>query len=286
MEENKQNLQIGNVSQAILGADDKGRVSYKVNGEEVNLSFNIVRRFLTRGNGNVSDAEVVMFISLCRTNLLNPFIGDCYLIKYDDRSPATMVTARDAFMRRAESAQGIYLGYQSGIIVIRDNKVIELEGAFFLPKDQLVGGWAKVYRQDRTYPAMQKVRLAEYNTGKSNWAMKPATMIQKVAEAQAFRKAFPLQTGGMYIPEEMPDEQGGTAPAAIENSEKPQFIPEKTIDPPAPEFTADPNPADFTPDPEPAPETAQGQEDGPDPALVKAGLIDPEENAEESLFRL
>lgn len=273
-----ENKESENVSKTLLGANDKGRVTYNVNGEEVNLSFNIVRLYLTRGQGKVTDSELIMFITLCKSNGLNPFNGDCYLIKYDDRTPASMVTARDAFMRRAEGAP-VYDGFQSGVIIIRNNQVVENEGSFFLPNDQLVGGWAKVFRADRKFPTVQKVRLSEYNTGKSNWASKPGTMIQKVAEAQAFRRAFPMNLNGMYIAEEMPDEQSGEAPTQeLENAQQPKFI-----DAPAPEETKDQEAQEFTPDPEPA-----EQEAGPDPALVKAGLIDPdpEEQPRKDLFTL
>ena len=43
---------------------EKGVTVYQVAGQEVKLSYAIVRNFLTRGNGKVSDAEIVQFISL------------------------------------------------------------------------------------------------------------------------------------------------------------------------------------------------------------------------------
>ena len=66
---NENNTQ-ANVSQTLLGANDRGRVSYEVNGETINLSFQIVRNFITRGSKDVSDAECIMFISLCKANKL------------------------------------------------------------------------------------------------------------------------------------------------------------------------------------------------------------------------
>lgn len=242
---NENNTQMANVSQTLLGANDKGRVSYQVNGEDVNLSFQIVRNFLTRGSKDVSDAEVVQFISLCKANKLNPFVGEAWLVKYDSKTPAQMLTARDAFMKRAEACT-TYEGYQSGVIVIRNNKVEEQEGEFFLPSDQVVGGWAKVYRSDRKFPIVSRVRLQEYNTGKSTWAGKPATMIQKVAEAHAFRKAFPMVMSGLYTPEELPDEQPQHQEQVAEAN---KIVPEfkeaaEVVDAPAPEFTPGPEPAE------------------------------------------
>ena len=87
-------------------------------------------------------------------------------------SPASMITARDAFLKRAESSAS-FAGFQSGVILIRDNQLLYEEGAFYLQSDQLVGGWCKVYRKDRDYPYVAKVRIQEYNKGKSTWAAIP-----------------------------------------------------------------------------------------------------------------
>ena len=271
-----------NVSQTLLGANDKGRVTYQVNGEDVNLSFQIVRNFLTRGNAAVSDAEVIQFISLCRANQLNPFIGDAYMVKYLPRDgrpaePAQMIISKSAFMKRAEGAAA-YTGYQAGVILLRNNEVVEQEGSFFLPGDTLVGGWAKVYRKDREHPIVARVRLQEYNKGKSTWAAMPGTMIRKVAIAQAFREAFPLTADGMYTPEEMPDEQGPEAlPAA--NAIKPVFT---EADAPAPDQAPDPEP-EFTPDPEPV--YVQAAPDGVLVAAVRQAETATEIDVEPDLFK-
>lgn len=243
----KENNTQANVSQTLLGANDKGRVTYQVNGEDVNLSFQIVRNYLTRGQAAVTDAEVIQFISLCRANQLNPFIGDAYMVKYGSE-PAQMIISKAAFMKRGESS-ALYDGYQAGVILLRDKQVVEEEGSFFLPGDQLVGGWAKVYRKDREHPVVARVRLQEYNKGKSTWSTMPGTMIRKVAIAQAFREAFPFASEGMYTPDEMPDEQGQEAPVPANNI-KPVFT---EADAPAPEQQADPEPPEFTPDPDPDP---------------------------------
>lgn len=247
----KENNTQANVSQTLLGANDKGRVTYQVNGEDVNLSFQIVRNFLTRGKAAVTDAEVIQFISLCRANKLNPFIGDAYMVKYLPRDgrpaePAQMIVSKAAFMKRGESSPQ-YSGFQAGVILLRDKQVVEEEGSFFLPGDTLVGGWAKVYRRDRQQPVVARVRLVEYDKRQSTWASMPGTMIRKVAIAQAFREAFPFAVDGMYTPDEMPDEQG-TEPAPAANAIRPVFTED---DAPAPEQQADPEPPEFTADPEP-----------------------------------
>lgn len=205
---------------AILSQGDKGKVTYNVNGQDVALSYGIVRQFLTRGNAKVSDAEVVQFISLCKFNQLNPFLGEAYLVKYSDRDPASMITSKEALMKRAEASDQ-YDGFQAGVIVMRNNEPVEIEGSFTLPTDTLMGGWCKVYRKDRKFPAVARVSFQEFNRGQSTWKGMPGTMIRKVAEAQAFREAFPISLGGMYTVDEQaeyqeqPGDDGGAAAAAV-----------------------------------------------------------------------
>lgn len=186
--------------QAIAPINEKGVCNYNVAGQEVKLSYQIVRDYLVKGGGNVSDQDLVQFISICKFNQLNPFLGEAYLVKYGT-SPATMVVSKEALLKRADACEN-YEGIEAGIIVIRDGKVIELEGCFFTENDKLVGGWAKVYRSDRRYPTVAKVRLDEYDKKQSVWKEKPSTMISKVAKVQALREAFPAQLGAMYTAEE------------------------------------------------------------------------------------
>jgi hypothetical protein len=66
---------------------------------------------------------------------------------------------------------------------------------------------------------MSRVSISEYSSGKSTWSAKPATMIRKVAIAQAFREAYPLNLGCLYTPEEMeqarPEDQEQPRPEAL-----------------------------------------------------------------------
>lgn len=178
----------------------KDTVIYQSAGNEVILSYEIVRNYLVRGNGQVLDSDIVQFISLCRYNQLNPFLNEAYLVKFGT-TPATMVVSKEAFFKRAEDNEN-YEGVQSGVIVSRNNEVLELEGAFYLDTDKLLGGWAKVYRSDRKFPLVAKVLLSEYDKGQSVWKEKRGTMISKVAKVQALREAFPAQLGALYTQEE------------------------------------------------------------------------------------
>lgn len=188
------------MSDLAVKTEDKGLCSYEVAGQEVKLSYNTVRNFLTKGGGTVTDQDLVQFISICKYNQLNPFLNEAYLVKFGTQ-PAQMIVSKEALMKRAEVCE-TYEGIQAGVIVMRGEESIELEGCFYNPTDELVGGWAKVFRSDRKFPIVAKVLLAEYDKKQSTWNQIRSTMISKVAKVQALREAFPTQLGAMYTAEE------------------------------------------------------------------------------------
>lgn len=193
--------------QELAEQKNTGLVEYEANGEVVKLSPAMIKKYLVSGGGNVSDGEIMMFLSLCRYQHLNPFLREAYLIKYGSSDPATIVTGKDVFTKRAD-AHPNYKGKKAGIIVLKeDGSIEEREGTMVLPKETLVGGWAKVFIKDKE-PEYQSVSFEEYagrkkdGTLNSQWSKKPATMIRKVAVVQALREAFPDRFQGMYAQEE------------------------------------------------------------------------------------
>ncbi|BDE81315.1 hypothetical protein CE91St14_03430 [Porphyromonas somerae] len=183
------------------------KATYSVGGNEITLTPATVATYLTRGNGKVTEQDVMLFISLCKFNKLNPFLNEAYLVKYGTQ-PAQMITSKEAYFKRAEENQN-FKGIRSGIIIGRQGQkdqpwqVLEVEGCFQAPGDVLLGGWAMVYRSDRDYPVVAKVNLNEYDKQQSVWNEKKSTMIAKIAKVQALREAFPTQLGAMYTAEEV-----------------------------------------------------------------------------------
>lgn len=178
-----------------------GEITYSVAGQDVKLSYTIVRSFLTKGGGTVSDQDIVLFMSICKYNQLNPFLNEAYLVKFG-QNPAQMVVSKEAFMKRAEACED-YEGFKAGIIVVRNGEPLELEGAFYMPGDVLVGGWAEVHRKDKKFAIIGKVSLEEYDKKQSLWKDKPSTMIRKTALVQSLREAFPTQLGALYTDSEV-----------------------------------------------------------------------------------
>ena len=201
------------VQNSLARKSNESVTTFTVGNDTVTLSPSIVRNYLTNGNGAVTDQEVNYFVHLCRGQRLNPFLKEIYLIKFGQQ-PATFVVSKEAFLKRAE-ANSQYDGAESGIIVLnKDGELIERKGGFFLKdSEQVVGGWAKVYRKDRKYPSDVQVTFEEYagrtkdGNLNSNWANRPATMIKKVALVQALREAFPNDLNNLYTEEEQGDIQ-------------------------------------------------------------------------------
>lgn len=218
---------------------EEQKITFQVNGADVTLSPSIVRNYLTNGNGNVTDQEVVYFLNLCKYQKLNPLVKECYLIKYGSQ-PATMVTSKDALLKRA-MRNPKYKGHEAGII-IRCVETGELEyrkGSFVIDgEEELIGGWAKTYVEGYDVPIEAAVSFKEFagytKDGNLNsmWAGKPGTMIRKTALVTSLREAFPDDLSGMYASEEVGvdiDETAVAAPVEIPPQDAPQVPQQEPI---------------------------------------------------------
>lgn len=200
-------IQTGVRQSAALAPSISQAVTYKANGEDVTISFDDIKEYICP---DATDAECKLFLEHCRYNRLNPFIRESYLIKYDKNSPASIVTGKAAFEKRAEEHPQ-FDGYEAGIVIFADGKIEYREGSSFWENqgEELLGGWAKVYRKDRSRPNFEEVKLDEYIQRKrdgsvnSNWSTRPGTMIRKVALVHALREAFPAVMSAMYTAEEI-----------------------------------------------------------------------------------
>jgi phage recombination protein Bet len=185
---------------------------------KVKLSIEIVKRLIcvkTKSGKVCSDDDAIKFMALCHARKLNPFEGDCYLIGYDGHYGPTfsLITAHQAFLKRAE-LNPEYDGMQSGVVVERGGKIVDIEGDFIVTGDKLLGGWATVYFKNRKHPMFKRVRLQRFQKGFGVWQDDPAGMICKCAEADALRSSFPTMLGGLYIAAERRDDATAAAIAS------------------------------------------------------------------------
>lgn len=197
----------------------QGIVQYKASdGSDVKLSPAIVAKYIITGNTQATDKDVYAFMAKCQARHLNPLAGDAYMTTYrnkDGSVTSNVIVSKDYFVRTAAQQPG-FDGMNAGIIVrTKDGDLVYREGSFKLPDEELVGGWAKVYDKGRSHPSTAEVSLEEYDTGRSLWRTKPATMIRKVSLVQALREAYPGAYGGIYDSSEV-EQQPVEPPVQVE----------------------------------------------------------------------
>ncbi|HFI0593047.1 TPA: phage recombination protein Bet [Streptococcus suis] len=193
------------------------------------LNSGIIRKYLDP-QGKASDDELAYFIAQAKAQNLNPFTKEIYFIKYGNQ-PAQVVTAKSAFEKKADSHPQ-FDGKEAGVIYQQDGEIKYSKGAFIPKGAEILGGWAKVYRKDRTYPTETEVSFEEYDNskirarvkeltqqgkditypvmnsygkpiGENNWDTMPCVMIRKVALVSAYREAFPAELGSNYEADEI-----------------------------------------------------------------------------------
>lgn len=178
-----------------------------MDGQRMTVTFDDVRNFICK---EATIAECRIFLETCKQYHLNPFTKEAYLIHYDNKNgdtASTIVLGKTCYMKMAE-AHPQYDGFEAGVIVFvpEVGELIHREGSIIYKGEELVGGWAKTYRKDRSRPFYEEVSFSEYDTKKSLWVTKPATMIRKVALVHTLREAFPATFGGLIDESEVPVE--------------------------------------------------------------------------------
>ena len=142
---------------------------------------------------NLDTAQMGVFFYTCQALGLNPLLNEVCAVTYKDKTgkyTMSIQVMRDGFLTIAHRS-GKFAGLESGVYEADE-------------KRKTMVGWAKVYHKDFNQPVYQEADFNEYTTGKLLWASKPKTMIKKVAESMALRKAF--NVSGVYAAEEMDNE--------------------------------------------------------------------------------
>ena len=146
----------------------------------------------------LSVPQVKIFFYTCQALGLNPMLNEICAVPYKDKygnSTMSIQVMRDGFLTIAHRS-GKFAGLESGVYEADE-------------KRKTMVGWAKVYHKDFNQPVYQEADFDEYNCPekggkKTLWYSKPKTMIKKVAESMALRKAF--NVSGVYAAEEMESE--------------------------------------------------------------------------------
>lgn len=162
----------------------------------------------------LTDTEFAYFMGMSKATGMNPLTREIWAVKYGDYA-AQIFIGRDGYRRRAQELPE-YEGHSKGAIYEND----EFEVVNGIPhhrykltnRGKVVGAYCVVYISGRKIPFMEVVDFHEYfkpgkNEKPTTWDTMPATMIQKVAEAQALRGAFQGIFAGTYSEAERWDER-------------------------------------------------------------------------------
>lgn len=149
----------------------------------------------------LTNDEFNFFWGLGKGLQANPFTREIWAVKYDKNKPAQVFLGRDFYRKKAQE-QPDYNGHVVDAVYENDDFKVRsgIPDHEYNLKDRgkLLGAYCVVHKKGQEYSFMVYVELAEYSTGQSNWKKQPATMIKKVAEAQALRGAYQGVFRGTY----------------------------------------------------------------------------------------
>lgn len=181
----------------------------------------------------ISEDEFALFVEQCKRSGLDPLLKEAFCVarrqNIGNRERPNWVTKYEfqpseaGMLARAERFPD-FKGIQASAVFAEDEIVVDQgKGEVvhrFNPakrKGALVGGWSRVVR-DGKLPVLVWLDFSGYVQQTPLWAKIPTTMIEKCARVAALRKAYPEAFGGLYIREEMPQEEF----AAVEPEPQPQ----------------------------------------------------------------
>ena len=149
---------------------------------------------------DATPAELQLFFMMAHRTRLDPLLKQLYFIKYGrgDRAKVSYVTSIDGYR---------IIAHRTGKFAGIDEPRYQMNNA-----GQLENCTITVYRKDSERGFSATVYFKEYNTSMNLWQKMPMTMIAKVAEAHALRKAFPQDLSGVYTTDEM-DQASNPTPA-------------------------------------------------------------------------
>lgn len=174
----------------------------------------LVKRTVCGGQVPPDDA-FELFLHVCRRSGLDPLMREAWLV--ERQGTWQPMAARDGYLAAAHRS-GLLSGIQT---------VVYPEDASKPPTHATCTVW----RRDWTAPVIVTVAFREYTTGRSTWSSKPRTMIGKVAEAHALRRAFSLH--GTFTPDELPETdaaRGNGRPAIDAKATPVQPEPDTSLD--------------------------------------------------------
>jgi phage recombination protein Bet len=165
----------------------------------------IIKNQIAKG---CSDGELALFGQICTKTGLDPFSRQIYAISRGGKMSVQI--SIDGF-RTIAARSGLYGGSMTEWCgddgIWRD---------VWLSSKPPAAAKTTVYRKGCQHPFTGVARYGAYQQGNSMWSKMPDTMIAKVSEALALRKAFPAELSGLYSSEEMQQSDDAPMPSKID----------------------------------------------------------------------
>ena len=161
---------------------------------------------------NATDMDMIYCMKVAETFNLNPILKQIFFVERSANIDGRWITkieplaGRDSFLTLAHRS-GKFAGIDSDCAI---KQTAVLQDGEWVTKNELVAT-AKVYRTDNDRPFCAEVEYSEYVQRTKDgsitkfWRDKPKTMLKKVAESQALRKAFDIS--GLYSVDEVGDDE-------------------------------------------------------------------------------
>lgn len=157
----------------------------------------LIKQTVAKG---ATDLELELFLHACKHTGLDPLMKQIYAIKRwsqaDQREVLSFQTGIDGYRLIADRT-GKYAGSSDAIFEEKDGKPLMAQVTVL----KIIDGEKCAFTASARWEEyVQRTRQMEPT---STWKKMPYLMLAKCAEAQALRKAFPMELGGLYTHEEM-----------------------------------------------------------------------------------
>lgn len=161
---------------------------------------------------NATDIDMIYCMKVAETFNLNPILKQIFFVERSANINGQWITkieplaGRDSFLTLAHRS-GKFASIDSDCTI---KQTAVLENGEWITKNELVAT-ARVYRTDNDRPFCAEVEYSEYVQKTKDgsitkfWRDKPKTMLKKVAESQALRKAFDIS--GLYSVDEVGEDE-------------------------------------------------------------------------------
>lgn len=153
--------------------------------------------------------DQVRFLNVCQRSGLDPFASQVYFIERGGKwSVQTAIDGFRVIRDRIAQQRHLAVGYEDTLFCGPDGGWTD---AWLVKGSPAAAKVTVTVHSDSGQARFSQVALwSEYGSDSSMWRKMPTTMLAKVAEAQALRRAFPHDLSGLYTSDEMA--QAGVQP--------------------------------------------------------------------------